>query len=109
MNKGDQPSKINPKKLSAYRLSDEAVLLVKKASAQTGRSEADIVDHCIISMAETVVEKFKRRRSLPADPQVVAAFVDSSARAPEHPTSQPHRPPANPAPKKPVLRQRSRN
>jgi hypothetical protein len=109
VNKGAEPLKKNPKKLSVYRLSHEAVLLVKKASAETGRSEADIVDHCIVEMAESVVQKFKRRRSLPDNTQVVAAFVDSSAHAPEHPTSQPRRPQAAPAPKKGVLKQRWKN
>lgn len=66
-----------PKIFSAYRLSEKAVSLVKNAAESTGKSEAEIVEECVIGQVDTVVSAEMVRRKIAASPEAMAAVQNA--------------------------------
>ena len=66
-----------PKIFSAYRLSENAVSLVKNAAEATGKSEAEIVEECVVGQVETVVTAEMVRRKIAANPEAMAAVQNA--------------------------------
>jgi hypothetical protein len=61
----------NIKVTRSFRLSPESVELVKRASEETGLSQGEIIEHCILEKIESILQKRRERRALLSDPSAL--------------------------------------
>lgn len=70
------------KKVKTFRLTPDACRLVEEAADQTGLSEGEIIEGCIVAQAEGLVRRHEVQRELLKRPEAVAAVAAAGSRRP---------------------------